>query len=141
MFEQMIAAMKQPATQNGLDHAQRMIECTLRLTQTQMDVMKALYKDVGQEFSKTIASSTDQSAMARNWFQLMSGAARANAEAGVLLMQNAKTYQSELMQMMQMMQNMRSDFSGLGEEDMTGMAKTGVNDGSALKAARARKAA
>jgi hypothetical protein len=75
------------------------MECTMRLTQAQMDVMKGLYDEVGQEFSKTMTSSSDQSALAKNWPQLMSNATRANAEAGALFMKNAQEYQSELLQM------------------------------------------
>jgi hypothetical protein len=140
MFEQLMAAMSKPTTQNGFDYAQRMMECTMRLTQAQMDVMKGLYDEVGQEFSKTMTSSSDQSALAKNWPQLMSNATRANAEAGALFMKNAQEYQSELLQMI------KSTNPGLSAEfmkDLMGVSKTSpiANGGAALQAARAKKAA
>ena len=140
MFEQLMAAMSQPATQNTFDYAQRMMESTLRLTQAQMDVMKGLYEEVGQEFSKTMTSSSDQSAMAKNWPQLMSTATRAHAEAGALFMKNAQEYQSELLQMVQ---SSSPGLSGEFMKDLMGVAKTSpiANGGAALQAARAKKAA
>jgi len=140
MFEQLMATMTKPTAQNGFDYAQRMMECTMRLTQAQMDVMKGLYEEVGQEFSKTMTSSSDQSALAKSWPELISTATRANAEAGALFMKNAQEYQSELLQMMQ------SSSPGLSAEfmkDVMGIAKTSpiANGGAAMQAARAKKAA
>ena len=140
MFEQLMAAMSKPTTQNGFDYAQRMMECTLRLTQAQMDVMKGLYEEVGQEFSKTMTSSSDQSALAKNWPELVSTATRAHAEAGALFMKNAQEYQSELLQMLK---STNPGLSGEFMKDLMGSAKTSpiANGGAALQAARAKKAA
>jgi hypothetical protein len=140
MFEQIMAAMSKPTTQYTFDHAQRMMDCSLRLTQAQMDVMKGFYDEVGQEFSKTMSSSADPSAMAKNWPQLMSVAARANAEAGALFMKNAQEYQSELLQMMQ---SANPGLPGQFMKDMMEIVKTSpiANGGAALQAARAKKAA
>ncbi len=101
MFDQVLAAMSNSTAQNGYDQTQRMMECTLRLTQAQMEVMKDLYDDLGREFAKTMGSTSDQSDMARHWPELMAAAARANAEAGALFMKNAKEYQVELLKMVQ----------------------------------------
>ena len=140
MFEQLMAAMSQPATQNTFDYAQRMMESTLRLTQAQMDVMKGLCEEVGQEFSKTMTSSSDQSALAKNWPELVFTATRAHAEAGALFMKNAQEYQSELLQMVQ---SSSPGLSGEFVKDLMGVAKTSpiANGGAALQAARAKKAA
>lgn len=41
MFEQrLITAMSQSATQNAIGYARQMMECTLKLTQSQMKVME-----------------------------------------------------------------------------------------------------
>lgn len=140
MFEQILAAMKQPATQNGFDYAQRMLECTLRLSQAQMAVMKDLYEDAGQEISKTMALSSDQSAFVKSWPQLISTATVANAEAGALLMKNAREYQSELLQMLE---SANTDLLGDFMKDLPGTAKKSsiANGGAAMQAARAKKAA
>ena len=139
MFDQMIAAMSKPISQDGFGYAQRMMECTLRLTEAQMEVMKGLYAEVGQEYSETM-TSTDPSAMTKNWSQLMSTATRANAEAGALLMKNAQEFQSGLLQMMQ---SSNPGLSGQFMKDMMRIAKTTAigNGEAALQAARAKKAA
>jgi hypothetical protein len=140
MFDQIMAAKSKPTTQYTFDHAQRMMDCTLRLTQSQMDVMKGLYDDVGQEFSKTMSSAADPATMAKSWPQLMSVATRANAEAGALFMKNAQEYQRELLQMMQ---SANPGLPGQFMNDLMGIAKTATiaNGGAALQAARAKKAA
>ena len=140
MFDQIMAAMSKPTTQYTFDHAQRMMDCSLRLTQSQMDVMKGFYDEVGQEFSKTMSSSSDPSTMAKNWPQLMSVATRANAEAAALFMKNAQEYQSELLQMMQ---SANTGLPGQFMKDMMEIVKTSpiANEGAALQASRAKKAA
>ena len=139
MFEQIMDTLNRPATQNTFDYAQRMMDCTLNLTQAQTDVMKGLYDEVGQECREALTSS-DPAAMSRNWSGLMSTAMRANAEAGALLMKNAREYHEE---MLQMMQGSNQALSGQFIKDMAGLATAtaAANGGAAVRAARAKKAA
>ena len=98
MFKQLYSSMNQTGTPNFFGPMQQMMDSSLRLTQSQMKVLTGLYDDIGQEFAKVVKSSSDPSAVAKSWPQLMSGATRANAEAGALLMKNAQEFQREMLQ-------------------------------------------
>ena len=134
MFDQIMAAMSKPTTQNPFDYAQRMMECTLRLTQAQMDVMKGLYAEVGQEYAASLASA-DPAAMLKSWPQLAATTIRAQAETGALLMKNAHKFQTELLEIRQ------SANPGLSGQIMKDMMEIVRTNGSTRPPVRAKKAA
>lgn len=134
MFEQLVMAMSQSATQNAIGYSQQMMECTLKLTQSQIKVMEGLCDELSQEYRETL-SSGDPSAIPKNWSSLMSTALRANTEAAALFMKNAKEYQAELLQMIP------SSASGLPGQIINDMLEVVKTNGSTRQAVRAKKAA
>jgi hypothetical protein len=144
MFEQLFSSMSKAGTPDFFGPMQRMMDCTMRLTQSQIKVMTGLYEEVGREFSNSMKASSDPSAVARRWPQLMATATRANAEAGALLMKNAQEFQSELLKMVP------SSHPSLSREFMRNimdMAKNATvangaiaNGGAAMQAARESRA-
>ena len=139
MFEQLFSSMNQAGTPNFFGPMQQMMNSSLRLTQAQMKVLTGLYDDVGQEFAKVVKSSSDPSAAAKSWPQLIASATRANAEAGALLMKNAQEFQSEILQIVpQTHPSLSREFM----RNIMEMAKNGTvaNGGAAMQAAREARA-
>lgn len=134
MIEQFLAALSRPTTKNSFGYAQQMMECTLKLTKSQADVIKGLCEEVGQEYRETL-SSVDPAAAQKNWSSLMSNAVRANTEAAALLMKNAKEFQSEMYRMMQIAE------PGLPGQFMKDVMEVVKTNGSTRPAAKAKKAA
>lgn len=133
MFEQVFTALSNPTAQNAIGYTQQMMECTLKLTKAQMEVMQGLCDEVSQEYREAMTSG-DPSALQKNWSGLMSAAVRANTEAAVLLMKNAKEFQGEVFQMIPISP---PALFGQITKDMMETVKT---NGSTRPAARAKKA-
>jgi len=134
MFEQFIATLNQPNTQNAFGYAQQMMECTLKLTKSQAEVMQGLCDEVMQEYREAL-SSGDPSTLQKTGPRFMSTVLRANIEAAALMVKNAKEFQSEMYQMMQISE------AGFPGQIMTDMMEVVRTNGSTRPAAKAKKAA
>lgn len=94
-----IASMFKPNSEPTLDYVQEVMERTLQLVQTQMDVTENIYNEVSQEY-RELLTAAEPSAMLQGWPKMLESTTRNVSEGAAVYLKNAVNFQNEMLQMM-----------------------------------------
>jgi hypothetical protein len=129
-----VTALFRPGSEGSLDYAQEVMERTLQLTRSQLDVTENMFSEASREYRELLAAE-DPSALLQNFQNVLQSNARIGTEATAAFLKNAISYQNELIQMVQ---NTMPELSRQLREGMTAVMPTAaaVAEASAARASR-----
>lgn len=95
------AAMIVPGTKAALEYAEQVLERTLSLAQSQLDVAAKVGTTAGERYRNLLSKSAGPSASLPAWPAMMESTFRSSTESAAALMKNAMAFQTEMIKIMQ----------------------------------------
>lgn len=115
-----VTSLFRPGSEGSLDYAQEVIERTLQLTRSQLDITENMFSEASREYREMLTAE-EPSALLQNFQNVLQSNARIGTEATAAFLKNAVNYQNELIQMAQ---NSMPELSRQLRESMTAVMPT-----------------
>lgn len=95
-----LAAMFKPDSEDTLEYAQQVVERSVQLARSQLEVAEGMYSKVSREYRELLASA-DSSVMLQGWTKVLGSASCCTSEGVAAAFQNAVAFQGDMIQVAQ----------------------------------------